>query len=99
MATEHISIPYTAIIPANAAGTSGSNRADVGRMPIDGVANFAFLDGHSKAMKPGQAFELAPKAADGTYREDDSPALTAPAGNPAGASANANVYYKLWNRY
>ncbi len=69
------------------------------RIPTNGIANFAFLDGHAKAMNPGQAFEMAPRAADGTYREDNSPALSAPAGTPAGFNANPNVYYKYWNRY
>ncbi len=99
MATTYVSIPYTAVIPTNAAGTTITTRADTARMPVDGLANFAFLDGHSKALKAGQAFELAPKAADGTYREDNSPALTAPAGTPAGSSGNPNVYYKYWNRH
>lgn len=29
------------------------------QMPIEGLCNFAFLDGHAKALKPGQAFARA----------------------------------------
>ncbi len=29
------------------------------QLPIDGMCSFAFLDGHAKAMKPGQAFARA----------------------------------------
>lgn len=98
MASKYLAIPYTAVIPTNANGTAATTKPDIGRMPIDGLANFAFLDGHAKAMTVGQAFEIVPQNGS-AYSEDGSPALSGPAGSPAGASANANVYYKYWNRW
>ena len=66
------------------------------KIPTDGIANFAFLDGHAKAMNPGQAFKIAP----GTPpKEDNSPALTASAGTFPGATGNANVWFEYWNRW
>ncbi len=58
-------------------------------LPIDGRATFSFLDGHSKALNPGQAFERPP----GDVEEGHN--LT----GPPGTGANENVWFKLWNRW
>lgn len=78
---------------------NGKNYTD--SLPTDGFANFAFLDGHVKAMNPGQAFKLAPKNAAGQYMEEGtSQVLTAPAGTPEGNNTtNPNCYYEYWNRW
>ncbi len=59
--------------------------------PIDGRATFGFLDGHAKALGPGQAFERLPGDV------ENGNVLTAPAGTPPGAGINPSVYFKLWN--
>ena len=76
--TQSVSITYT-----------GGNAS----LPIDGRAIFGFLDGHAKALGPGQAFQRAP----GDVEEGTT--LSAPLGTPQGSSANGDVYYKLWNRW
>ncbi len=62
-------------------------------LPVDGSANFGFLDGHAKSLNPGQAFQRAPGD------QEEGMALTAPSGTPTGFGQNPNVYYKLWNRW
>lgn len=40
-------------------------------MPLDGFCNFAFLDGHAKAMKAGQAFAAADPEGGAPRTDDD----------------------------
>ncbi len=56
--------------------------------PLDGLATFAFLDGHAKALKPGAAFVEA-ATEDGANLND-----TTRPGNVDGRDK-----YLLWNRY
>ncbi|HVK06028.1 MAG TPA: DUF1559 domain-containing protein [Armatimonadaceae bacterium] len=72
--------------------SEGANRW---QLPVDGRCNFAFLDGHAKALAPGQAFEKAP----GTPpREGNGPNLNEPSGAPVvGNNPDPNVSYRLWN--
>jgi prepilin-type processing-associated H-X9-DG protein len=66
-------------------------------VPIEGRANFAFLDGHSKSLAVGQAMQLAPQDASGNYVEDGNilyNPLTSSGSNPA-----LNAPYVLWNIY
>lgn len=66
-------------------------------VPIEGRANFAFLDGHSKSLAVGQAMQLAPQDASGNYVEDGNTLynpLTSSGSNPA-----LNAPYVLWNIY
>jgi prepilin-type N-terminal cleavage/methylation domain-containing protein/prepilin-type processing-associated H-X9-DG protein len=65
-------------------------------IPIEGRANFAFLDGHSKNLSVGQAFQLAP-VVNGQYVEDGEVLL-----NPAGYSGSNPSHHApwvLWNTY
>ncbi|MBM3458756.1 MAG: DUF1559 domain-containing protein [Armatimonadetes bacterium] len=41
------------------------------QMPIEGLCNFAFLDGHVKAMTPGQSFQFSPTEDGITLSGDD----------------------------
>lgn len=64
---------------------TGSNN-----MPIDGRANFCYLDGHAKSLSLGQAMVQA--------ATEDGTALAAEPPLPPN-HVNSNVAYLLWNRY
>jgi prepilin-type N-terminal cleavage/methylation domain-containing protein/prepilin-type processing-associated H-X9-DG protein len=58
------------------------------QMPIDGRANFAFLDGHAKSLNVGTAMQAA--------ATEDGQALVK---ETAPNHANSNTQYILWNIY
>lgn len=60
------------------------------QMPLDGRANFCFMDGHAKSLSIGQAMAQAPT--------EDGVALTAEPPLPPN-HANSSVAYILWNRH
>ena len=66
-------------------------------IPIEGRANFAFLDGHSKNLSVGQAFQLAPQDASGNYVEEGT-ILASPVGY-SGSNPAHNAPWVLWNTY
>lgn len=68
---------------------TSTSPAGTKRVPVDGVANFAFLDGHSKAMNLGAAFQTA-TVEDGVPL--DSLAVSE-------AQQNSTTCYVLWNIY
>ncbi|MES2464397.1 MAG: prepilin-type N-terminal cleavage/methylation domain-containing protein [Armatimonadota bacterium] len=64
-------------------------------LPIEGRANFVFLDGHAKSLSVGQAFEEAPKV--GTSWVEDGVTLN---GNlPPSETKSYTSHYALWNIY
>ncbi|MCX6366922.1 MAG: prepilin-type N-terminal cleavage/methylation domain-containing protein [Armatimonadetes bacterium] len=66
------------------------------KIATEGRANFAFLDGHSKNLSVGAAFQLAPQVG-GQYVEDGEVLL-----NPAGYSGSNPSHHApwvLWNTY
>jgi prepilin-type N-terminal cleavage/methylation domain-containing protein/prepilin-type processing-associated H-X9-DG protein len=65
------------------------------KLPTVGRANFCFLDGHSKSLTVGQAFEVAPTV-NGVPTEDGTVLDTTAAPEPV---VIPNSRYKLWNIY
>jgi prepilin-type N-terminal cleavage/methylation domain-containing protein/prepilin-type processing-associated H-X9-DG protein len=65
-------------------------------LPRDGRANFAFLDGHSKSLSVGQAFQEAPLVG-GVPTEDGQTCDTTAAPNEPAVIPNSR--YVLWNIY
>jgi prepilin-type N-terminal cleavage/methylation domain-containing protein/prepilin-type processing-associated H-X9-DG protein len=65
--------------------------SDTYALPIAGRANFTFLDGHSKSLDIGTAFQES-KDANGSYKED---------GNTLASSEvdRYDSHYTLWNIY
>jgi len=57
--------------------------------PVDGVANFSFMDGHSKAMNLGTAFQQA----------DTEDGVTLDSLTASEANQNPTTRYILWNIY
>jgi prepilin-type processing-associated H-X9-DG protein len=72
--------------------TSGVNC----NLPVEGRANFSFLDGHSKSLSVGQAFQEAPSVG-GVPTEDGVALDTTPAPNEMAVIPNSR--YVLWNIY
>ncbi|MES2465532.1 MAG: DUF1559 domain-containing protein [Armatimonadota bacterium] len=66
--------------------------SDTFALPVAGRANFTFLDGHSKSLDVGTAFQEATKDASGTYREDGNFL------NPKETNGY-DSHYTLWNMY
>ena len=77
------------------ATTAGYGGVSVFALPVAGRANFTFLDGHSKSLDVGTAFEEA-KDANGAYKEDGYSLDTTPAPKEVN---RYNSHYKLWNVY
>jgi prepilin-type N-terminal cleavage/methylation domain-containing protein/prepilin-type processing-associated H-X9-DG protein len=63
--------------------------------PVDGRANFVFLDGHAKSLNIGTAFQEAPLV--NGVRTEDGVALAAT--NGPNETNNYNSGYVLWNIY
>ncbi len=70
----------------------GRNNQQNFQMPIDGRANFVFLDGHAKSLDVGTAFKKAGTDSSGNTAEDGF-VLS------AGETNNFNSPYVLWNIY
>ncbi len=66
------------------------------KLPVEGRANFTFLDGHAKSLDVGTAFESAPLVG-GVPTEDGKPLRKEPAGTPN--HAYPDIEYVLWNIY
>jgi prepilin-type N-terminal cleavage/methylation domain-containing protein/prepilin-type processing-associated H-X9-DG protein len=64
-------------------------------LPIEGRANFVFLDGHAKSLDVGTAFKEAPMV-NGNYNEDGVNLSNTAAPNEVNAY---NSHYLLWNIY
>jgi prepilin-type processing-associated H-X9-DG protein len=80
-------MPYTS-------STTGK-KSNTYPLPTEGRANFTFLDGHSKSLSVGQAFQEAPKV--GTAYVEDGVTL-----NGTAAPSEVKSYtshYVLWNIY
>ena len=80
-------IDYT----SSAAGKKGRNPFP---LPVEGRANFVFLDGHAKSLDVNTAFKEAPKDASGNYMEEGQ--ILNPGGPPFETS-NYDSHYVLWN--
>ena len=78
--------------------TSGASKTGqkLWSLPTDGRANFVFLDGHSKSLNVGTAFQEAPKDAGGNYVEDGVTLNATAAPNEINSY---NSHYVLWNIY
>ena len=74
---------------------AGKNNVNSFPFPVEGRANFVFLDGHAKSLNVGTAFAEAPKVG-GTYQEDGFNLSGTAAPNE---SNNYNSHYLLWNIY
>ncbi len=75
-------------------GTIPITEAGVARqLAVEGRANFAFLDGHSKSLSVGTAFEKAT----GTPPQESGTTLNPPSGTPPGNNGDPNVQFILWN--
>lgn len=66
-------------------------------IPTEGRANFTFLDGHSKSLSIGQAFQLAPQDASGNYVEDGE-VLLSPV-NYSGSNPSHHAPWVMWNTF
>ena len=64
-------------------------------LPVEGRANFVFLDGHAKSLDVGTAFKEAPQVG-GNYQEDGQNLSNTAAPNETN---NYNSHYLLWNIY
>ena len=80
-------------IQASAPATAGGVTCN---LPREGRANFTFLDGHSKSLSVGQAYQEAPLV-NGVPTEDGVVCDTSAAPNEAAIIPNSR--YVLWNIY
>ena len=77
---------------------SGKNGVTSFKLPVDGRANFVFLDGHAKSLDVGTAFQES-KDSGGNYVEDGFTLDSAAAPNEATTPYGYKSHYTLWNIY